>query len=268
MCIDFFSLSPLSSTNTSLSLLSGTNETKNAMQTLLFESDVKISLESSGGQVISVTKNGLVIAPRARNLGPNELLILKECEDGWAFQTSQNKLLGLGNSSDILEEKIDVEEEEAEQKDEEPTSHVIATKASPVTSKETWSVVREGQYILLRGQNEQYVTIGSVGGVISCDAVNRAQATKFRVLLRTTEFEDFKTYVRARVPLKRAGSVFLCDLKSVCCCSVRTISCSVICITHSQHSSLEPSNEPHRNTHTTQTQGTCKFEHTNVRDWR
>ena len=36
----------------------GTNETKNAMQNLLFESGVKISLESSGGQVISVTKNG------------------------------------------------------------------------------------------------------------------------------------------------------------------------------------------------------------------
>ena len=186
------------------------------MQTLLFESDVKISLESSGGQVISVTKNGLVIAPRARNLGPNELLILKECEDGWAFQTSHNKLLGLGNSSDILEEKS-AEEDEAEQKEEEDTitSHVIATKDSPVTSKETWSVVREGQYILLRGQNEQYVTIGSVGGIISCDAVNRAQATKFRVLLRTTEFEDFKTYVKARVPLKRAGSVFLCNLNSV-----------------------------------------------------
>ena len=56
--------------------------------------------------MISVTKNGLVIAPRARNLGPNEMLTVKECEDGWAFQTSHNKLLGLGNSSDILRKRM------------------------------------------------------------------------------------------------------------------------------------------------------------------
>jgi len=158
-----------------------TNDSTNAMQTLLFESGVKISLESSGGQVLSVTKNGLVIAPRTRNLGPNEMLTLEECDDGWAFQTSHNKLLGLGNSNEILDEKKDEDEVE------DHSSHVIATKDSPATSKETWSVVREGQYILLRGQNEHYVTIGSVGGVISCDAVNRAQATKFRVLLRMLE---------------------------------------------------------------------------------
>ena len=112
-------------------------------------------------------------------------------------------------------------------------------------------MVREGQYILLRGQNEQYVTIGSVGGIISCDAVNRAQATKFRVLLRTTEFEDFKTYVKARVPLKRAGSVFLCNLNSVRAFFL-SCRCRIELRTHNTH------------THT----DTCKLGHQNVGQFR
>lgn len=172
--------------------ISSSNKDENitAMETLQFKSGVKLSLESSTGQVLSVTENGIVVAPRTRNLGPNEMFTVKECEDGWAFETIQKKLLGLGSPTEILDEKTGDGDEQEEKVS---TSHVIARATETITNKETWSVVREGQYVLLRGQNEHYVTIGSIGGMIGCDAVHRAQGTKFRVLLRTNSNESFKT---------------------------------------------------------------------------
>eukprot|EP00940_MAST-03C_sp_MAST-3C-sp2_P002793 g2793.t1 len=189
-----------------------------SLSVLNFCDGVKLSLESAGGQLLATSASGPALLA-GRKLNADAMFTLREYDGGWGFETAHGSFLCVEDNS---KETADGETKESRRRDAETkwsssnpvSSRVVALPASQVSEeRRTWTVVMDGKHVLLRGSNGRFLVLSASGGLAKCDAAQRAQALKLRIIQRSAASESYKVYCLPSVPLKRPGSIFLGTLE-------------------------------------------------------